>query len=66
MVMNFLLGDSLSPAEEESKFRDDTQNVTNLLAAFVESADTLIGEVLSEGGWRMRVGKDKSETDSNT
>jgi len=62
MVINFLLGDSLSPSEEERKLLDDTQNVTNLLVAFIESADTLIGEVLSEGDWRLRVGKDNSET----
>jgi hypothetical protein len=57
-VINFLLGDPSSPAEEERKFRSDTQSVTDLLAAFVDSADSLIGEVLAEGSWKMRVKKD--------
>lgn len=62
VVMNYLLGESVSQEEENRKFREAFESIAKVLKLYVESADALIGDILLEGDWKMREGNNNSET----
>jgi hypothetical protein len=62
VVINFLLGDPASK-EEERIFREALENITKVLVGFTDSADMLIADVLSEMNWKVREGKEDTETE---
>ena len=55
VVFNFIMGDEpKSKEEEEQALREAMIDITDLLTKFVDSADGLIAEVISEMGWLIR------------
>ncbi len=61
IVINDLLRDCQTQEEEDRTFRAALSTIGDTLAAFVECADTLIGDVLPDGTWKLRRGKNDSK-----
>jgi hypothetical protein len=56
IVINYLLGKCASREEEEHKLREIFESVSELSASYTIAADTLIGDVISKGNWKLRKG----------
>ena len=55
IVINYLLND-VPPDEQDAVFRATLKSVGDALSAFVDCADTLMGDVLSEDTWTLQRG----------
>jgi hypothetical protein len=63
IVINHLL-DELPADQQESFFRDTLKSIGETLSRFVDCADALIGDVLSEGVWTLQRGEARSPDES--
>lgn len=62
VAINFLLGDPPSKEEEDRISREALESIAKISVEFIDSADVLISDVLAGMNWKIREGKEDSQT----